>query len=190
MLPWLLIQGFRAVGRTRQLVEMSENLPLMKHAAALVARRAYSRGELRRALADRQRTGDIDDIEAVLDRLEELKLLNDDEFAYNFSFYRMKELGWGEEKVLAALLYKDVAKTVAKRALDRVREEIAPDGANVALMEYVESYCRKHGAPSTLKDAQKLARRLAGRGFDEADIVGALRRLITPDIFRHFIAGD
>ena len=162
----------------------------MKRAAALIAQRAHGRGELRRKLAamqNEQISEADDEIEAVLDRLEHLNLLNDAEYAYNFAFYRIKDLGWGEEKVREALLGNDVAKAVADRALDRVREEIAPDGINGALMEYIESYCRKRGKPSSLKETQKLARHLAGRGFDENSIIGALQRVISPEIFRHFV---
>ena len=174
---------------------MSEKNTLMKHAAALIARRAHSRGELRRKLAahkaeetqEIEKTDDIEGMEAVLDRLECLNLLNDAEFAYNFAFYRIKESGWGEEKVRKALLDRDVAKMVADRALERVLEEIAPDGGvNDPLMEYISGYCRKHGTLSTLKDAQKLARHLAGRGFDEDGVIGALRQITTQEIFRHF----
>ena len=167
---------------------MSENTPLMKRAAELIARRAHSRGELRRKLAAVQNNAEAD-IEAVLDRLELLNLLNDAEFAYNFAFYRIKDAGWGEEKTREALLEKDVAKTVADRTLERVREETAMNGAEDALMEYVNGYCRKHGTPSSLKDARKLARRLAGRGFDDDRIVDALQRVIPPEIFRRFEIG-
>ena len=183
-------------------VSMSENTPLMKRAAALIARRAHSRGELRRKLTagrkaqNEQKAESADKIEAVLDRLEHLNLLNDAEFAYNFAFYHISKLGWGEEKVREALLYRDVTGADADRAIDRVREEIAEDGQSGqsaldgALIEYVESYCRKHGTPSSLKDAQKLARHLAGRGFDENGIIDALERVISPEIIRHFRIGD
>ena len=165
----------------------------MKRAAALIARRAHSRGELRRKLAAAQNVGEACAIEAVLDRLEHLNLLNDAEYAYNFAFYRIKDLGWGEEKVRKALSDRDVAKAAADRALDRVREETAPGGTGGiagALIEYIESYCRKHGTPSTVKDSQKLARRLIGRGFDEDRVIGALQRIIPPETFRHFETGD
>jgi len=173
---------------------MSENTPLMKRAAALIARRAHSRGELRRKLAIAQKTEEAPkaaEIEAVLDRLEYLNLLNDAEYAYNFAFYRVKDSGWGEEKVREALIGRYVEKAVADRAIERVREELAPDGSpdegiTDALIEYVKGYCRKHGTPACLKDAQKLARHIAGRGFDEDKIIGALQRIIPPEIFRHF----
>ena len=165
---------------------MNENTPLMKRATALIARRAHSRGELRRKLTAAQKTEGADEIEATLDWLERLNLLNDAEYAYNFAFYRIKDLGWGEEKVRKALFDAEVEKTVANHALRRVLDEIAPDGLDDALMEYVNGYCRKHGTPSTLKDARKLAGRLAGRGFDEDSIIGALQRIVPPEIFRHF----
>ena len=172
---------------------MNEKNTLMKHAAALIARRSHSRGEMRRKLTAYKAEEDkeikelenIGEIETVLDRLEHLNLLNDAEFAYNFTFYRIKESGWGEEKVRKALLDRDVEKTVADRAIERVLEEIARDGVNDPLMEYISGYCRKHGTPSTLKDAQKLTRHLAGRGFDEDRIIGAAAR-----IFPHFGMGD
>jgi SOS response regulatory protein OraA/RecX len=166
----------------------------MKRAAAFIARRAHSRGELRRKLAAAQKSNEapkIEEIEAVLDRLEYLNLLNDAEYAYNFAFCRIKDLGWGEEKVRTALLDMDVAKAVIDRALGRVREELAPDdGADDALMEYVKGYCRKHGTPSSLKDARKLAGHLVRRGFDEDKTIGALRQIIPTEIFRHFETGD
>lgn len=183
------------------LLSMSEGTPLMKRAAALIACRAYSRGELRRRLAtaqkaqiaqdaqDTQNTQNADEIEAVLDRLEHLNLLNDAEYAYDFALYRIKDSGWGEEKVLKALLDRDVSMAVADKALERVREKSTPedvDSFDTALMKYVEGYCRKHGTPSNSKAAQKLARRLTGRGFDEDRIVGALERIISPDVFRDF----
>jgi len=173
---------------------MNEKNTLMKYAATLIARRARSRGELRRKLVAYKAKEDkeikelenIGEIETVLDRLEHLNLLNDAEFAYNFTFYRVKESGWGEEKVRKALLDRDVEKTVADRAIERVLEEIATDGKDDdPLTEYINGYCRKHGTPSTLKDAQKLARHLAGRGFDEDRITGAVAR-----IFPHFGTGD
>ena len=175
---------------------MNENAPLMKRAAALIARRAYSRGELRRKLAAAQFAGNdgvagsADEIETVLDRLEHLSLLNDAEYAYDFTFHRIKDSGWGEEKIREALLDRDIAKAVVDQAIERVREEIAPEGIHDALMEYVEGYCRKHGTPSNLKGAQKLAGHLARRGFDEDRIIGALRQVVSPEVFRHFEQGE
>ena len=152
----------------------------MKYAAVLLAHRAHSRGEMRRKLAA-HKAAETKEIEAVLDRLERLNLINDAEYAYNFAFYRINESGWGEEKARKALQDKDVASGVANQAIVRVLEETARDRKDDALMEYINGYCRKHGTPSTLKSAQKLARNLAGRGFDEERIIGAVAR-IFPEV--------
>jgi SOS response regulatory protein OraA/RecX len=164
---------------------MNNNDLLMKRAAAFIARRAHSRGELRRKLAGATNSDKVsdDEIETALDRLEHLNLLNDAEYAYNFALYRIKDTGWGEEKVRDALLGKDVAMAAADCAIERVREEIARDGTADALTEYVEKYCRKHGTPCTLKEAQKMARHLAGRGYVQDMITEAIQRIIPHERF-------
>lgn len=184
----------------------------MKKAAAMLARRAHSRGELRQKLsAVRADDGDAIQIEPILNRLEQLELLNDADYAYNFSFRHLKESGWGPEKIRAALCNREVSETDIDRALERVFSETgqpekpgaakmekaeapdleATDSATMAHIErYCESYCRKKGMSATssmsLKDAQKLARHLAGRGFDESLILDALRRVLPQEIFRYF----
>jgi len=56
---------------------------LLHKAGRLLARRAYTRGELRTRLA---KGGNEEDIAGVLDQLETINLLNDAETAYNFAF--------------------------------------------------------------------------------------------------------
>ena len=55
---------------------------LMKKAGALLARRAYTRGELRDRLV---KTSGETPVESILDRLEQLNLLNDAAYAYNLA---------------------------------------------------------------------------------------------------------
>ena len=169
---------------------MKENTPLMKRAAALIARRTYSRGELRRKLTFAQKMEDAGEIEAVLNRFEHLNLINDAKYAYDFVSCRLNGSGWGEKKIRMALLAKDIAGSIADQAICRVREDLAQGGENDGLVEYIEDYYRKHGTPSTLKDARKLARHLAGRGFGEERILDVLQRVVSPEIFRHLRTGD
>ena len=93
---------------------------LMSQAGRVLSRRAHSRGELRRKLA---RHAEPDLIEPVLDRLEELKLLNDADYAYNFALCRMKQDGWGPLKVFHSLRKHDVAPELVEKAIGRVRDE-------------------------------------------------------------------
>jgi len=157
---------------------------LMEKAAALLAHRAYSRGEMRKKLAASVNVpGDNDtEIESTLDRLEELRLLNDADYAYNFALYRMKESGWGAAKIDAALLRNDVAKQVIAGAIARVLEET--NEADFTLTAVIKKYCEKKGTPADAGAARRLALYLARRGFDEEQIFHAIEQVVPPEIFR------
>ena len=156
---------------------------LLKKAAALLARRAYSRGEMRSRLSKFPE----EEVEVVLDRLEQLNLLNDAEYAYNHAFCRMKQAGWGPVKVHDFLLRHCVAPQLAESAIDRVRREIS-DG--VALAEYLQRHCRKSKLPADPNGIRKLISHLRRRGFHENTIYGVLQQMIPAAIWRGFETGD
>jgi len=157
---------------------------LMKKAGALLARRPYSRGELRDRLA---KTAGALPVESVLDRLEQLNLLNDADYAYNFAFCRMQQDGWGPARVQNALLRRQVQEVVVEKALGRVRDEL---GGESALDAYVRSYRSKRNLPSDLKGLRKLILHLHRRGFDEEAILTALRPIIPAELWRRFETGE
>ena len=66
---------------------------LMRRAGSLLRRRAYGRAELAEKLS---RFAGPDDLRGVLDRLQELDLLNDARYAYNLAFQRLTEDGCRE----------------------------------------------------------------------------------------------
>jgi regulatory protein len=158
-------------------------LPLKK-AAALLAKRAYSRGELRKKLAP---TGQAPLVEETLNRLEQVHLLNDPEYAYNFALRHFQQVGWGPAKVKENLLRHDVDPDVIDQAIERVRNEA---DIEAFLVEYIEKRCKKQGQQTDPKEIHKLVLHLVRRGFDENQIFGALRQIIPPDVFRHFETGD
>jgi SOS response regulatory protein OraA/RecX len=157
---------------------------LLQKAGRLLARRAYSRGELEAKLRSQ---AEEKEIQAVLGRLEELNLLNDEQYAYNFAHCRMRQEGWGPLKVLHALLRREVASHLAESAIERVRQET---GDGPLLQEYLEGYCTKHGLPQDRKAIQKLVSRLRRRGFQEEIIYGILRQKIPAAVWRRFDTGD
>src|SRR5687768_10744837 len=108
---------------------------LMSRAGNLLGRRSYSRGELARKLL---KLADPPEVETVLDRLEELDLLNDSKYAYNFAFYRLRECGWGPLRVRHALLNRQVAADLVESALNRVFQE---HGEGPMLEGYLDRYC-------------------------------------------------
>jgi len=156
---------------------------LLRKAGILLARRAYSRGEMRDKLSG---LGNMEEIEEALCRLEDLHLLNDSDYAYNFASNRIKQKGWGPVKVYHALVRRQVSPDIAESALERVREEA---GERVWLEGYLEKYWRTRHLPRNRKDIGKLVVHLRQRGFHEHAILEVLRHRISDEVWRSFDAG-
>jgi len=157
---------------------------LLQKAGRLLAKRAYSRGELETKLRS---LGQEEEIQTVLTRLEELNLLNDDQYAYNFAHCRMRQDGWGPAKVMHALLRREVASNIAETAIERVRRET---GDGPLLLQYLEGFCARHGMPQDRRAIQKLVSRLRRRGFQEEVIYEVLRQKLPTAAWHRFDTGD
>jgi regulatory protein len=157
---------------------------LMNRAGRLLGRRAYSRGEMRLKLL---RDAEAEQVDSVLDRLEELKLLNDEEYAYNFALCRMVQEGWGPLKARQALIRRQITPQVADAAVDRARG--SGDEA-VMLRVYLDRISQKGGLPQDRKGIQKLISHLRRRGFYDVTIFRVLRQLVHAAAWRCFEIGD
>ncbi len=157
---------------------------LLQKAVRALARKSFSRGELEARL----RSGaDAEDVNHVLERLEELNLLNDEQYAYNFALWRMKQDGWGPAKVLHALLARHVEERLAQTAIERVRKEA---GDAPLLEEYLRGFAGKHGLPRDRKSIQKLILRLQRRGFPDEVIRRVLGQVIPAAAWQRFETGE
>lgn len=165
---------------------MSDELQkrLQKKAGSLLSRRAYSRGEIRLKFL---KIADESTVESELDRLEELKLLNDDDYAYNFALSRIGRDGWGPEKIRNALIRRKAPASAISMALDRIRKEIGDD---FGLADYLNKYYGKKGLPEDLKSIRNLVAHLRRRGYYRSQINGALKRMMPSEMTRHFETGD
>jgi regulatory protein len=157
---------------------------LLKKAGALLARRPYTRGKLRDKLL--AITGESA-VEPVLDRLEQLNLLNDADYAYNFALCRIQRNGWGPAKVQRSLLHRQVGQTTIENALERIRGET---GSDSALADYVQKYYRTRGVPANPKEIRKLITHLLQRGFNEESILSELRQTIDGAIWQRIETGE
>lgn len=157
---------------------------LLRKAGALLARRAFSRGELRDKLSSAAEGSVVD---AVLDRLEQLNLLNDADYAYNFAFYRIRQQGWGPAKVRDSLLRRQVAPAIAESAIKRACEEADP---LAALADYARKYFGKNYAAPDWKKARRLIAHLRQRGFEEDIIMRALKRVIPAALWKRLETGE
>jgi regulatory protein len=157
---------------------------LMKKAGALLARRDCSRGELRKKLS---KIAQAPEIEAVLDRLEQLNLLNDVDYAYNFALCRIRQEGWGPAKVRDSLLRRDVAPETVEAALKRVLDEVDP---RFAVADYVRKHIGKSGLASDIQSVRRLVLHLRRRGFDDDAIWGGLKRTVPAALLHRLETGE
>lgn len=135
--------------------------------AASISRRALTRRELGRKLADRGHGADL--VEEVLERCEHLGLLDDERYARGFVEGR-RARGQGARRIRRDLLERGVAAGVVDAVLAAAEDEHPAAGDCTALLER-----RLRGAD--LGDravAAKAYRFLAGRGFSHDEITGAI----------------
>jgi len=157
---------------------------ILQKAGSLLARRPYSRGELRnklRILAVESQ------IESALDRLEQLNLLNDADYAYNFALCRTRQEGWGPAKIFETLLRRQVDPAIIESALERVRNEL---GDESIMVEYIRKRCAKRGMPADIRGVRNLVLHLRRRGFDEDRIFSALKQVIPSTLLERFDTGE
>jgi SOS response regulatory protein OraA/RecX len=145
---------------------------LLKKGFSLLSRRAYSRGDIRTKLL---KFAEEKVVETVIKRLEQLKLLNDDDYAYNFSLSRIGREGWGPEKIKDALIRRQVPASAISVALDRIRAEV---GNDYGLEVYLNKYCGKKGLPEDATSIRNLIAHLRRRGYHSDHIYGALKHIL------------
>jgi len=136
--------------------------------------RARSTVELRRELL--RRGSPPDDVEAALAKLRDQKLVDDDDFARQFARTKVVGTGASRRRVVQELGRKGIARDVAERALQELREQ---DGIDPA--DGIHRVARKKWVSLSKLDDVTRRRRLyaflARRGFDPDEIRGALQRL-------------
>jgi regulatory protein len=158
---------------------------LLIKAGALLARRAYSRTELGNRLTG---LAADDQIEAALKHLEQLHLLNDGDYAYNFALHRIRQQGWSPAKVQHALLRHHIGVPIVECALERVKNEVGDQPT--IILDYVQKHCGKKGLPADLKGIRKLILHLRQHGFDDENILSALRGVMPAAALQPFETGE
>lgn len=157
---------------------------LHNKASALIARRPYSRGEMRLKLL---KFADGDSVDTALGRLEQLKLLNDSEYAYNFALYRADNEGWGPVKIRNSLFRRHVHPSDIARALSRVRGELGDD---YGLGQYLRRYFAKREHPRDAQGVRSLVDHLLRRGHYRSIILENLGGILPAKTMKYFETGD
>ena len=132
----------------------------------MLARREYSRSELRAKLAGNRDGAGLAEIDAVLDELAERGFLSDARFAQQFA--RQKSGAYSKRAIGASLKARGVEADAAVEALARV--EIDDRDAMVALWR------RRFGTPpANEKEKARQVRFLQSRGFSLSAVLKLVR---------------
>jgi regulatory protein len=147
---------------------------LWDYALRVLGDRAHSSSELRRKLA--RRAALPSDVTAVMTKLREYGMADDQKFSESFATARLANTGMGRFRVLRDLRAKNVSATVAEKAVAAAFEGTDEDALaeNFLLRKY-----RGKDLPVFLAEEKNLAsayRRLRTGGFSSAASLKVLKR--------------
>ena len=112
------------------------------------------------------------DILAVVDRLKELKLLNDEEYAREFVRSRLATKPMSRQKLYLDLRAHKLPEELIESALNELPKETAADNA----MEVAKKYWRQMSALEEPIRRERVLRRLMSRGFSTEASLAAIRQ--------------
>jgi len=137
----------------------------------ILSRRDHSESEMRAKLS--RKGFDSDDIEGVIDRLKQKKLIDDRQFADRFVTSQLNRKPVGPRLLSLKLKQKGVAQDIIQASIDGVFTDIAKELELIAMA--ADDWHRHHIAP--VKGKEKLWRYLIGRGFTTSVISDYLEQL-------------
>ena len=133
----------------------------MERAVRLLAAKPRSIGELRQRLLEKNWTN-AEIVQTVLQRLEEYKFVNDEQFAHDFAASKLRQKPQGKRKLKQTLANKQLDKETVENALEQVYEE-TPESDLVA--EAIEKRIRVKGVPKDRDETKKFFDYLMRQGF-------------------------
>lgn len=159
--------------RLRKQIKLDESA-LWDYALRILARKAYSAGEIKQKL--NLRAASPGNVSAVLIKLREYGFADDEKFSEAFSLARLRNEGFGRSRVLRDLRTKQVPAKVAEEAIEKTF-------AGTSEAELIENFlARKYRSKDLiafLQEEKNLAsayRRLRLAGFTSHASLDALKR--------------
>ncbi|HEU0121246.1 MAG TPA: RecX family transcriptional regulator [Bryobacteraceae bacterium] len=151
-----------------------DNEGLWNYAARLLSGRALTIGELREKLAGR--AAEATDVEDVLSRLKQVRVLNDRQFADSYSAVRRDGSGFGKGRVLRELANRKVPKLVAEEAVSAAYAEVDEVDHAIAFLKRKLRITDPAEYFREPKHVQSAFRKLRYNGFSSNAAVKALRQ--------------
>lgn len=175
--------------RERQINEEAEKAPrtvdpekarerTFQRAVKLLAAKPRSVEELRERLMEKQWTNDAV-VDAVLSKLSEYGYLNDEQYAFGYVSFQVRQKPVGRGRLQRALSLKKVDRETADEAIRKVFEE-TPEEQLIA--QAIERRMRLRGRPETRAETKSLFDHLLRRGFSYDLVVRNVRAVSQASI--------
>jgi regulatory protein len=143
----------------------------------LLSLRAHSAHEIEKKLRDKGFSAVV--IKEALEKLHDLKYLDDASFACQRALNLAVNKLWGNRKIIASLQEKGIAAHLIGKAIEEVRREI-PEGEAVTLFIKKKIAGKKIGLQD-IKEKKRILQNLLGRGFPAGLIFNKLGKIPEED---------
>jgi regulatory protein len=144
----------------------------------LLALRPHSEKELEKKLREKGFPAVV--IKETLEKLHDLKYLNDASFANQWARNLVVNKLWGNKKIFASLRGKGLATELINVSIEKAREELSEEDAVEILIK--KKAAKKKLATFDVKEKQRIFQSLMGRGFPPGLILNKLGRIKKEDI--------
>lgn len=158
----------------RRILSKLNQAELWEYALRVLARRAYSAGEMKQKLALRAQSPA--EVEATMSKLREYGFADDIKFSETFAGTRLRNQGFGRIRVLHELRSKRIPAAIATNAVEK-----AFDGTDELqlIQNFLERKYRGKNLNQFLQEKKNLAsayRRLRNAGFSSSASITILKR--------------
>ena len=144
----------------------------------LLALRPHSEKELKKKLREKGFPAVV--IKETLEKLHDLKYLNDASFATGWARNLAVNKLWGNRKIIASLREKGVAAHLIDGAIAAARLEISEEDAITVLVR--KKAAKKKPTAFDIKEKQRIFQSLMGRGFPPGLILNKLGKAVEEEI--------
>lgn len=144
----------------------------------LLSLRPHSEKELEKKLREKGFPAVV--IKETLEKLHDLKYLNDASFAVSWARNLAVNKLWGNKKIAASLREKGLTADLIDSSIEQARQELPEEEAIEILIR--KKAAKKKLSASDVKEKRKIFQTLMGRGFPPGLILNKLGRIKKEDI--------
>jgi regulatory protein len=144
----------------------------------LLSLRPHSEKEMEKKLREKGFPAVV--VKETLEKLHDLKYLNDASFANQWARNLVVNKFWGNKKVIASLREKGIEAELINSSIEKAREEVSEEEAIEILIN--KKAAKRKIATLDFKEKQKIFQSLMGRGFPPGLILNKLGRIKKEDI--------